>query len=253
MKETEAARRRMFFEVHSDLPREGPGNRESTARALRLASPLPRDPLIVDVGCGPGAQTLDLAALVPDARIVAFDAHPPFLDELRHRAAAAGVADRIDVRRADMRALPCAPHSIDLLWCEGAAYVLGIPEALRLWKPLLKPGGRVALTEPVWLTEDAPPDSVLKNWESYPAMTSVDANRTIIERAGLKLLGDFTLPEAAWWDDYYGPLEARAKALSRKYAGDPIAGGVLKDVYAELAAYRNHSSCFGYQFFVMSN
>jgi SAM-dependent methyltransferase len=242
--------RRIFFEVHRDLPREGPGNRASTARALRLAGSIPRAARVADIGCGPGAQTLDLAELLSDAHIVAFDAHQPYLDELCRRAAAAGVSKRVDARRADMRALPLEPGSVDLLWCEGAAYIIGIPDALRLWKPLLKPGGRIALTEPVWLAPD-PPAAARANWVEYPAMTDVASNRAIIARAELTLLGDFTLPEAAW-DDYYRPLEARAKSLTARYADDPIAQGVLRDVAAEIDAYRRYSTYFGYQFFVMS-
>jgi hypothetical protein len=68
----------------------------------------------------------------------------------------------------------------------------------------------------------------------------------------LKLLGDFLLPEAAWWDDYYGPLEARGRQLEAKYAGNAVAAGVLQEVADEVTAYRNYSAYFGYQFFVMS-
>ena len=251
MDQANPARRRVFFEAHSGLPREGPGNRASTARALALMGALPKAPLIVDVACGPGAQTLDLAALVPDARIVAIDGHPPFLDDLRRRADAAGIAQRIDVHRCDMRALPVASASADILWCEGAAYIIGVPEALRLWPPLLKPGGRIALTEAVWLTAE-PPAVVRKQWEAYPAMTDVAGCRAIIARAGLKLLGDFLLPESAWWDDYYGPLEARVAALAQQYRGDDAAQAALAGISDEIEIYRSYSHCFGYQFFVMS-
>ena len=248
---SDPAQRRVFFDVHSGLPREGPGNRASTARALGLMGTLPTTPLIVDVACGPGAQTLDLAELVPDARIVAVDAYPPYLDELRRRAAAAGHAARIESRRADMHALPFDPGTIDVLWCEGAAYIMGLPNALTTWTPLLKAGGRIALTEPVWLEADVP-DVVRRNWAEYPAMTDVQSCRDIIRRAGLKLLGDFLLPEAAWWDAYYTPLEARARQLAERHRGDPVAEQVLRDVFDEVEAYRTYSSCYGYQFFVMS-
>jgi SAM-dependent methyltransferase len=211
---------------------------------------LPAAPLVVDVACGPGAQTLHLAALVPDARIVAIDAHRPFLDELRRRATTVGIAHRIDARLGDMRALPFEPGSVDVIWCEGAAYMVGVPEALRLWAPLLTARGRIALTEPVWLTSDVP-DAARRNWAEYPAMTDVEGCRAIIARAGLKLLGDFLLPESAWWNDYYGPLESRARALTPKYRGDPVATAVLEDAFAEVDAYRKYSACFGYQFFVM--
>jgi len=241
----------IFLEVHSGLPREGPGNRASTARALRLAGAMPPNPLVVDVGCGPGAQTLDLAELIPDARIAAFDRHAPYIAELRRRAGAAGCARRIDAQTGDMRALPLAERGVDLLWCEGAAYFLGIPEALRVWKPLLKPGGRIALTEPAWLMPDPPP-AARANWREYPAMTDVAGNRAIIARAGFTLLGDFTLPSAAWMDDYYRPLEARARSLEARYADDAIAQQVLREAAAEVDAYRRYSAYFGYQFFVMA-
>lgn len=241
----------IFLDIHSNLPREGPGSRASTARALQLAGPLRPNPLVVDVGCGPGAQTLDLADLIPDARIAAFDRHPPYIAELRRRAAAHGYAARIDARIGDMRALPLAAGSVDLVWCEGAAYFLGIPEALRVWRALLRPGGLVALTEPVWLLPD-PPAAAVANWLEYPAMRDVAGNRKLIANAGYTLLGDFTLPYEAWMVEYYGPVEARARSLTAKYAGDPLGESVLRETASEIDAYRHYSKYFGYQFFVMA-
>ena len=188
---------------------------------------------------------------MPDARFVAIDAHQPFLEELRRRVDAAGLGARIEPRFGDMRALPFEPGSIDVIWCEGAAYMMGVPKALEAWAPLLKPGGRIALTEPVWLRSD-PPESVRRNWDDYPAMTDVPGCRAIIARAGLKLLGDFLLPESAWWDDYYGPLEARTRQLREKYRRRCGRATVLQEAESEVAAYRKYSAYFGYQFFVMA-
>jgi SAM-dependent methyltransferase len=98
----DSQQRRIFFELHSGLPREGPGNRDSTARALAMAGSLPARPRILDIACGPGMQTMDLAALLPEARIVAVDTHEPFLEELQRRARAASAAHRI---KADIRSI----------------------------------------------------------------------------------------------------------------------------------------------------
>jgi ubiquinone/menaquinone biosynthesis C-methylase UbiE len=46
---------------------------------------LPEKPRILDVGCGPGMQTVELAKL-SDGQIVALDAHEPFLEQLRETA-----------------------------------------------------------------------------------------------------------------------------------------------------------------------
>ena len=243
--------RRAFFELHKDLPREGPGNRASTARALDLAQPLPAAPRILDIACGPGAQTLDLAALLPEAHIVAVDAHPGYLAELRRRAASVGAADRIETRVADMARLPFEDGAFDLLWCEGAAYIVGLPYALEHWARLVTASGRLALTEPVFLTPDLP-DDVVDNWREYPGMANVAACREIIRGARWRLLGDFTLPESAWWDDYYGPLAARTERLSADLESEPGARVVLDEARREIDVYRRHSRCFGYQFFVMA-
>jgi SAM-dependent methyltransferase len=243
--------RRAFFELHRDLPRQGPGNRASTARALALAGPLPAAPRILDIGCGPGAQTLDLATLLPDAQITAVDAYAPYLDALRERARVRDLADRIDVRPADLGALPFADASFDLLWCEGAAYNIGVPAALTRWARLLRPEGRLAFTEPAWFASPVP-DDVSAFWQVYPAMRDVPALRQLIADAGWTLLGDFTLPEAAWWDDYYGPLAARVEFLAARFESERESHEVLDETRREIALYREHSHCYGYQFFVVA-
>ena len=85
---------RLFWEIHSDLPREGPGDNVSTRMAFSMCEGLPRAPRVLDIACGPGMQTLELARLT-DGDITAIDTHKPFLDELRRRARAAGVEGRI--------------------------------------------------------------------------------------------------------------------------------------------------------------
>jgi len=244
--------RRIFFDVHRDLPREGPGDRDSTARALALAHPLPAQAHVLDIACGPGMQTLDLAALLPDARIMALDTHAPFLAEVQRRAVAAGAADRIATVLADMAALPFPAGSFDLLWCEGAAYMLGLAQALRAWRPLLRPGGRLALTEAVWLRPDAPA-AVRRCWAAdYPAMGDIESCRRIVGDCGYALLGDFVLPERAWWESYYGPMEARLAELAPCYAGDAIAEAVLRECREEIEVYRAFGDYYGYVFLVMA-
>ena len=241
--------RAIFFDLHSGMPREGPGNRESTARALAMAGALPPAPRVLDIACGPGMQTMDLAAMLPAAQITAVDMHGPFLEELRRRVQAAGAENRIEAVQADMAALPFAPGSFDLIWCEGAAYIMGVGNALRAWRSLLRPGGKLALTEAVWLKPD-PPEPVRRCWAEYPDMRNIEFNRKLVSDCGYELLGDFVLPDAAWWDDYYGPMEKRLLELAPKYAGDPVAMAILEENNSELKLFRLHSAYFGYVFLV---
>ena len=241
--------RAVFFDLHSGLPREGPGDAASTARALALAAPLPAALRVLDIACGPGMQTLDLARLLPEAGIVAIDTHRPFLAEVDRRAAAAGVAGRVRTVAADMHALPFAALSFDLLWCEGAAYCMGVAEALRTWRRLLRPGGRVALSEAVWLRPD-PPAAVRRCWAEYPEMRDVAGCRALVAASGYRLLGDFVLPPEAWRTHYYQPLADRLAKLAANYAGDPIAEAVLQEARDEIAIQRDFGDHFSYLFLV---
>ena len=51
----------VFFEVQRGLPRQGPGDNGSTNKALALCLGLPDKPSVLDIGCGPGMQTMALA------------------------------------------------------------------------------------------------------------------------------------------------------------------------------------------------
>jgi ubiquinone/menaquinone biosynthesis C-methylase UbiE len=241
--------RSIFWDIHSGLAREGPGNRESTARALGMAAPLPQNAKVLDIACGPGMQTLDLAELLPDATVCAVDLHEPFVEEANRRAASRGVSDRVSATRADMRSLDFPPGTFDLIWCEGAAYMMGVAQALRSWRSLLKPGGKLALSEAVWLRSD-PPEDVRRFWSDYPGMGAVEASRALIRDCGYRLVGHFALPEAAWWE-YYEPMGQRLKLLASKYEGDSVAESILRQSAEEIATYQKYSRYYGYAFFVM--
>ena len=86
------------------------------------------------------------------------DYYRQYLDALTKSAAAAGLADRITTVEADMAALDFEPATFDLIWSEGAAYIMGFDNALRSWKPLLKPTGWLAVTEAAWTRPDPPAD-----------------------------------------------------------------------------------------------
>jgi SAM-dependent methyltransferase len=239
----------VFFEIHSGLPREGPGSFASTQRAFRMLS-LPEDPLILDVGCGPGRQTLDLAELGP-GRILALDRHEPFLREVRRRAAASGRMDRIHPVLADMAEPPLRDRCLDAIWAEASIYIVGFQSGLELWKSFLKPGGCAAVSELSWLRTD-PPDELRRFWRgSYPGMGTVAENAARIQAAGYELLGHFALPARDWWDDYYTPIEAKLAGLRVVHRNDPTALEVIADEETEMDLHRRYADFYGYVFYVM--
>ena len=53
----------IFWKILNGLPREGPGDNDSTKKAYRMLGGFPENPRIIDIGCGPGMQTNELAKL----------------------------------------------------------------------------------------------------------------------------------------------------------------------------------------------
>jgi SAM-dependent methyltransferase len=239
---------KIFFEVHSGLPREGPGDESSLRRALSLVSGLPPNPRILDIGCGPGTQTLGLLDAT-SGLVLGLDNHFPFVRELAGKIAAGGLQGRALAVRGDMNQLGIRPQSLDLIWCEGAAYIMGVASAFNSWGQFLKPGGWLAVTEAVWL-KPHPPEPVRKLWEEYPDIKNIPANLGLIAECGYKVAGHFTLPNSAWWDQYYTPMEKRLAELKRSYVSNPQALEILAYHQNEINIYRQYSEYYGYEFFV---
>lgn len=173
----------LLVALHEGLPRLGPGNAESTLRALSLCEDLPAAPEVLDLGCGTGAQTLVLASAI-DGHITAVDLFGQFLAQLDRAAAEQGLEGRIRTRQADMRDPPFPDGSFDLIWSEGAVYVMGFDQALTRWRPLARPGGYLVVSELSWFRPD-PPAEVKEFWDlNYPAMRGVDANLAAALAAG---------------------------------------------------------------------
>lgn len=242
----------LLFELHHGLHRQGPGSRESTRKALDLIPGLPKRPSILDVGCGSGSQSLDLAELTGGV-VTAVDIHQPFLDQLRTAAETRGLAERVVALKGDMSdlgGLGLPVSSFDLLWSEGALYSIGLERALRAVRPFLRPGGCLAFTELSWLTDQRPAEAVSFWNENYPELTDIGGNLERLESAGFGHLDHFTLPAEDWWRNYYTPLEAKLTAFERKHPGDPEAMQVASVTRKEVNLFRKFSEAYGYVFYV---
>jgi SAM-dependent methyltransferase len=238
----------LLVDLHRDGPRQGPGSDAETLRALELTR-LDRDAAlrVADIGCGTGASTLVLARNLPAAEIVAVDLFPEFLKVLTERARLAG---RIETLAASMDALPFETESLDLIWSEGAIYNMGFAAGLAAWRPFLRPGGVLAVSEITWLGPD-PPEEIRQHWlGEYPEIAMAAEKITTLERAGYDLRGFFTLPETCWLDHYYEPLAERLPAFLERHAGSPEAAEIAADGRREIDLYRRFKAWFSYGFFI---
>lgn len=247
-----------FFELHKDLPREGPGSDAATAEALRRLkrqwNPVDRarfagPATVLDVGCGPGRQSIVLAREL-GLPVTAIDFHEPFLEQLRVSSRAAGVEHLVRPSRAGMESLQFAPDSVDLIWAEGSIYIIGFATGLSLWRPLLREGGFVVASELTWLSDDPSPEARTYWEQGYPPMTNVVGNIRNAAAVGFEVFDHFVLPREAWWDDYLTPLSERAARL-KAATQDPEMLRVIEEQEQETEVCRRYGESFGYVFYLM--
>jgi 2-polyprenyl-3-methyl-5-hydroxy-6-metoxy-1,4-benzoquinol methylase len=128
---------------------------------------------VLDIGCGPGTITADLAELVgPEGTVTAVDAAADVLDQARAHARERGLADRISFAVADVHALDFPDGSFDVVHAHQVLQHVGDPvRALREMRRVCRPGGIVA-------ARDA--DYAAMTW--YPASPGLDAWQGLYRR-----------------------------------------------------------------------
>ncbi|MGB7219272.1 MAG: methyltransferase domain-containing protein [Vicinamibacterales bacterium] len=131
---------------------------------------------LLDVGCGPGTITVDLARRVAPGRVVGIDRAAEVLAQASARASAQDVS--IDLRVGDVYALPFPDASFDVVHAHQLLQHLSDPvRALAGMRRVLRPGGLLAARDSdyarfAW----APPDPLLTRWlEVYRAVARRNA------------------------------------------------------------------------------
>ena len=104
-----------------------------------------RSLVAVDLACGPGTYTRPLAARV--GRAIGADLTPAMVEKARAEAARDGITN-VEFVCADIYALPFADASAGIVSCGYAFHhMTDPPRALGEMARILKPGGRIALTD----------------------------------------------------------------------------------------------------------
>ena len=238
-----------FLEIYGTLPRAGPGSNRLTRKAFEMMLHLTESPRILDVGCGPGMQTIELLR-IGAGTVVALDFLPEMIDRVNIKAESAGVSDRLETIVKDMKEMDFPASSFDVIWSEGAIYNLGFAVGLKTFGEFVRPGGYVVVSEAVWLKPN-PPSEVVEFWREYPEIDTVAEKLEIIKRTGYEVVGHFVMPPNAWTDQYYDPMEVRIAEKAKDWTGVPEAEALLNEARNEISVFRHYSDYFGYAFFVM--
>lgn len=237
----------LICEYFSLTERQGPGSREMTLKALNIIGAPGANATIADLGCGTGSSALIIAETTK-AQIIAVDIFDTFLQKVQQRAQTKGL--NIHTLHASMDKLPFAPRSLDIIWCEGAIYNIGIESGLKTWYPLLKDEGHIAFTDATWLTEERP-EEIENFWqEAYPQMGTIESNLKIIEEAGYQTIEWFVLPRECWTENFYEPQRAAQRVFLSRHRGNPTAEMLVENQRHEAEMYSRYGQHYGYVFYI---
>ena len=168
---------------------------------LLTALPLRGDERLLDLGCGRGAALLQAAQVLPHGTAVGVDlwktvdqsGNDPAVT--RRNAAAEGVADRVELRTADMRNLPFMDSGFDIVVSSLAIHnISAAPErakAIAEAARVLKPGGRLLIAD----------------------IRAASEYAKVLRQLGLQ---DVTLRPLGWRFWYGGPWVAAKLVTARK-------------------------------------
>ena len=164
-------------------------------REAYLSIPPIEEPRILDVGCGTGQPTLELARL-SGGEIVAVDPDEKALGTLRLRIEEHGLSERVHAICTSIFDTEFEPESFDIIWEEGVFHLLEADRVLDKCARLLKAGGFLVMFETI-------------DW--------IEATRERFGTHGFEHFRHIPLPSRCWWTSYYAPLEERVGRLRGEY------------------------------------
>ncbi len=235
-----------FFKIHNGDFRGGPGSDISTERAYNSAKGfLGKNISVLDIGAGSGFQTRVLKKLV-DGKITALDTTEIYLTKIKRETGVETVNCSMDSLEKSF-----SHASFDLIWSEGAVYIMGLANGLKHWKLFLKQGGIIGFSHISWI-QDNPPKELLDYWEeNYPQITTLDENKKIIDEEGYEIKDYFILPSTDWTKNYYEKISERLGMLEKNKLS-PVEKDVVEMHREEMEMYDKYGDYYGYVFFIIS-
>jgi len=187
-----------------------------TRRAFRMLPELDK-PRILDIGCGSGVPTMELARL-GQGEVIGIDINEPALVKLNRKIKEAGFSNRVQTVNCSILDVVFPDESFDIIWSEGSIFVIGFERGIREWKCFLKPNGFMVI---------------------HDEKGNVEEKLKQISKCGYKLLGYFILSEDTWRTEYFAPLEKLVARSQTTYTDDPQKLEELNQARKELEMFKN--------------
>ena len=175
-------------------------------------------PRIMDLGCGSGVPTMELARL-GQGEVIGIDIDQPALDKLTKKIREAGFSNRVQAVNCSILDIVFPDESFDIIWSEGSIFVIGFEKGIREWKRFLKPNGFMVI---------------------HDEKGNVEEKLEQISNCGYKLLGYFILSEDTWWTEYFAPLEKLIAKSQTSYTDDRHTLEELNQARRELEMFKSN-------------
>jgi ubiquinone/menaquinone biosynthesis C-methylase UbiE len=199
-----------------------------TRKAYRMLPQLEK-PRILDVGCGSGVPTMELARL-SNGEIVGLDIDREKLNALRKNVERAGLSDRVKMIHRSLFDLQFSDESFDIIWAEGSIHVIGFEKGLREWGRALKPNSFLVV---------------------HDEQGHVQEKLGQIPICGYESLGYFMLNEDVWRLEYFAPLEKLIREARTTCADDRKAMEEIREAQREVDMFKRDPKANSSVFFVM--
>lgn len=176
---------------------------------------------VLDLGCGSGGITLELANRYGAGRVTGVDVEAPVLAKARQRARSRALSDRVEFVQVEPGPLPFADGNFDVVFSKDA--MVHVPDKDALFadiKRMLKPGGWLLASD--WLiAHDDEPSPEMKRYIELEGlsfgMASPARYQQALEEAGFT--GIVLTNRNAWYHEVArGELEMLQGALYERAA-----------------------------------
>ena len=108
-----------------------------TRKAFKLL-PKCKNPHILDIGCGTGVPTIELAK-ISNGHVIGIDITS--LNLLRGKIKEMGLNNRVNVIKDSILTMAFPEESFDIIWGEGSISAIGFENSIKQWSQFLKPNG----------------------------------------------------------------------------------------------------------------
>ena len=188
-----------------------------TRTAFQLL-PLKDMPRILDVGCGSGVPTMELARL-SQGEVLGIDIDQSALDKFKREIEKAQLTSRVQAIYCSILDMDFPDESFDIVWSEGSIYTIGFESGLRDWKRLLKRDGYMVI---------------------HDEQGNIDKKLKLIFSCGYELLAHFKLDTEVWWTEYFAPLEEFIAEFQTSYTDDTKILEELRKAQEELDIFKKN-------------